>query len=110
MRAVSSRQPAFPAAQRHSSHIRRLSKSTVGRRLRPGTEGSALLSVSRASISARNRGGSAFVEDSDERRAANQGRDTAPSNEGVADAGTLPVAREGLLQSKMHQELPLLDP
>jgi hypothetical protein len=38
-----------------------------------------------------------------ERKTGPQGCDTTPANEGLADEGDLPVAREGLLQIAMYQ-------
>jgi hypothetical protein len=50
------------------------------------------------------------VEDSqeNERKTNCQGRNTSPANEGVADAGNLPFAREGLPSVEISQELPFL--
>ena len=49
-----------------------------------------------------------FVEDSVERRIANQGRHATPADERVADAGTISVGSEGLPRMEMSQELLLL--
>ena len=67
-------------------------------------EPSALVAVCRASIFVQNWGASAIVEDlqKNERKTRNQGRNTNPSNEGLADAVAMPVARKSAARSSQR--------
>jgi hypothetical protein len=97
----------FRAAHRHSSHVRRLSKSIVGRQFQRGADAKCF-DFSQPYLAFRTKIGAhaPFGGFSTTMNAGPQIRDAIR----LADAGTMPVDRERLPCMEMSQELPVVGP